>query len=193
MALHRRRSSLLAPQAMLRDEHRARPDAVGASRSFVRPRSSMEYSRHIEDASAESIGAIQQALGGIRDIKLLQREDAFVEIHLHGAAAHRQASNYKSSILSSLSPLAIETSLILTIVAVFVLATDRGRQRRADAGDAGRVRLRGTAPAADPRFGSSASSTPSTRARRSSTTSSPTAPWFRSGRTPSRASLRSPG
>jgi ATP-binding cassette, subfamily B, bacterial PglK len=110
----------LAPQAML-----VTSLGLGLTlwvlQKVVRPRL-VEYSRHIEDASAQSIGAIQQALGGIRDIKLLQREDAFASIHLTERLRIAKA-NYQSSILSRLSPLAIETSLILTIVAVFVLAT----------------------------------------------------------------------
>lgn len=110
----------LAPQAML-----VTSLGLGVTlwvlQRIVRPRL-VEYSRHIEDASAQSIGAIQQALGGIRDIKLLQREDAFATIHLTERLRIAKAS-YQSSILARLSPLAIETSLILTIVAVFVLAT----------------------------------------------------------------------
>jgi ATP-binding cassette, subfamily B, bacterial PglK len=110
----------LAPQAML-------VTSLGLGLTLwvlqrvVRPRL-VEYSRHVEDASAQSIGAIQQALGGIRDIKLLQREDAFATIHLTERLRIAKA-NYQSAILARLSPLAIETSLILTIVAVFVLAT----------------------------------------------------------------------
>ena len=111
---------LLAPQAML-----LTTVGLGATliiiQRFVRPRL-MALSRQMEDASTESIGAIQQALGGIRDIKLLQREDAFARVHLNARLSIAKAG-YKSSVLSSLSPLAIETSLILTIVAVFVLAT----------------------------------------------------------------------
>ena len=114
---------VLAPQAML-------ITTVGLTMTLfviqrvVRPRL-VELSRQTEAASGESIGAIQQALGGIRDIKLLQREDAFGRVHLHARLAIARAG-YKSSVLSSLSPLAIETSLILAIVAVFVLATTGG-------------------------------------------------------------------
>jgi ATP-binding cassette, subfamily B, bacterial PglK len=110
----------LAPQAML-----VTGIGLGLTLIFlqrvVRPRL-VEYSRHIEDASAQSIAAIQQALGGIRDIKLLEREDAFASIHLTERLRIARA-NYQSAILARLSPLAIETSLILTIVAVFVIAT----------------------------------------------------------------------
>ena len=111
---------LLAPQAMLLTTVGLGVTLLFIQR-FVRPRL-MDLSRQTEAASTESIGAIQQALGGIRDIKLLQREDAFARVHLHARLSIAKAG-YKSSVLTSLSPLAIETSLILTIVAVFVLAT----------------------------------------------------------------------
>jgi ATP-binding cassette subfamily C protein len=114
---------LLAPQAMVLT-------TVGlgmtlfAIQRVIKPRL-VEFSRQTEAASAESIGAIQQALGGIRDIKLLKREDAFARIHLQARLVIARVG-YKSSVLKSLSPIAIETSLILTIVAVFVLATTGG-------------------------------------------------------------------
>jgi len=111
---------LLAPEAMLLTTIGLGLTLVVIQR-FVKPRL-VDFSRQTEAASAESIGAIQQALGGIRDIKLLRREEAFARIHLNARLTIARV-NYKSSVLSSLSPLAIETSLILTIVAVFVLAT----------------------------------------------------------------------
>ena len=87
----------------------------------VRPRLEA-MSRENEEASKKSLSAIQQVLGGIRDIKLLRREGSFSRIHLDQRliAARNQ---YRSTILSSLSPVAIETSLILAIVGVFVLTT----------------------------------------------------------------------
>ena len=88
---------------------------------FVKPRL-IEYGRKGEEASTQSIAAIQQALGGIRDIKLLRRESAFASLHLRARLTIAQV-NYRSSVLSSISPLAIETSLILTILSVFVIAT----------------------------------------------------------------------
>jgi ABC-type multidrug transport system fused ATPase/permease subunit len=111
---------LLAPQAMLLT-------SIGLGitlffiQRFVRPRLT-SLSLENEQASTESIAAIQQALGGIRDIKLLRREDAFARVHLQSRLVIARVG-YRSSVLSSLSPIAIETSLILTIVAVFVLAT----------------------------------------------------------------------
>jgi ATP-binding cassette, subfamily B, bacterial PglK len=111
---------VLAPQAMLITTV-ALAVVVGLIQKVVQPRL-VRYSGHIEDASGQSIAAIQQALGGIRDIKLLQREDAFAAIHLRERLRIAKAS-YRSSLLSRLSPLAIETSLILAIVAVFILTT----------------------------------------------------------------------
>jgi len=110
----------LAPQAML-------VTSIGLAvtilliQRFVRPRL-VALSARSEVAGKESIAAIQQALGGIRDIKLLQREDAFARIHLDARLTIAEVG-YRSSVLSRLSPLAIETSIILTIVAVFVLTT----------------------------------------------------------------------
>lgn len=69
-----------------------------------------------------SLAAIQQVLGGIRDIKLLRRERAFSRIHLEQRLITARNS-YQSTLLASLSPIAIETSLILAIVGVFVLTT----------------------------------------------------------------------
>jgi ATP-binding cassette, subfamily B, bacterial PglK len=111
---------LLAPQAMLLTSIGLTLTLIAIQR-FIKPKL-LDFSRQTEVASADSIAAIQQALGGIRDIKLLQREDAFARIHLEARLIIARVG-YKSSVLTSLSPLAIETSLILTIVAVFVLAT----------------------------------------------------------------------
>jgi ATP-binding cassette, subfamily B, bacterial PglK len=111
---------LLAPQAML-------VTSIGLGLTLtviqrvIRPKL-VEMSHRTEQASTESIAAIQQALGGIRDIKLLQREDAFARVHMNARLVIARVG-YRSAVLTSISPLAIETSLILTIVAVFVLAT----------------------------------------------------------------------
>jgi ATP-binding cassette, subfamily B, bacterial PglK len=111
---------VLAPAAML-----LTTTALGLTllslQSFVRPRL-VELSRQSEEAGKQSIGAIQQSLGGIRDIKLLQREDAFSRVHLTQRFILAR-SNYTAGLLSSLSPIAIETSVILAIVGVFVLTT----------------------------------------------------------------------
>ena len=110
----------LAPQAMLITSAGLGLTLLVIQR-YVRPRL-QDFSRQTETASAESIGAIQQALEGIRDIKLLQREDAFANVHLLARLTISRVG-YKSSVLTSLSPLAIETALILAIIAVFVITT----------------------------------------------------------------------
>ena len=90
----------------------------------VKPRL-VEIGASVEAASAESIGALQQSLGGVRDIKLLEQEDAFARQHLL-ARLTIASSNTRSSVLGQFSPLAIETSVILALVTVFVFATTGG-------------------------------------------------------------------
>jgi ABC-type multidrug transport system fused ATPase/permease subunit len=110
----------LAPQAMLVTGS-GLTIVILLIQRFVRPRL-VQLSQQSEVASKLSIAAIQQALGGIRDIKLLRREDAFARMHLDARLTIARVG-YRSGVLSRLSPLAIETSIILTIVAVFVLTT----------------------------------------------------------------------
>ena len=110
----------LAPQAMLLTSI-GLILAITVIQRFVRPRL-IELGQRAEEATTESIGAIQGALGGIRDIKLLQREDSFSQMHVRARLTIAQVG-YRSAVLARLSPLAVETSVILTIVAVFILAT----------------------------------------------------------------------
>ena len=110
----------LAPQAMLVTTA-GLAVVIMLIQRFVRPRL-VKLSEQSEVASKLSIAAIQQALGGVRDIKLLRREDAFARMHLDARLTIARVG-YRSGVLSRLSPLAIETSIILTIVAVFVLTT----------------------------------------------------------------------
>ena len=110
----------LAPQAMLITTV-GLTIAITLIQRFVRPRL-VELGARSELAATQSIAAIQHALGGIRDIKLLEREDAFSGMHLRARLTIAQVG-YRSSVLTRLSPLAVETSVILTIVAVFILAT----------------------------------------------------------------------
>ena len=87
----------------------------------VRPRI-IVLARRTEEATKQSFAAIQQSLGGIRDIKLLRREKAFADLHRRQQLILAR-NNYLDAFLSNLSPLAIETALMLTIVTVFVLTT----------------------------------------------------------------------
>jgi ABC-type multidrug transport system fused ATPase/permease subunit len=110
----------LAPQAMLLTSI-GLTIAITVIQRFVRPQL-IELGRKAEEATTQSIGAIQGALGGIRDIKLLRREDSFSAMHVRARLTIAQVG-YRSAVLARLSPLAVETSVILTIVAVFILAT----------------------------------------------------------------------
>jgi ATP-binding cassette, subfamily B, bacterial PglK len=111
---------VIAPQAMLIATVGLTTVVIVIQRG-VKPRLT-ELGAQVEEASAESIGAIQQSLGGVRDIKLLEQEDAFTRQHLL-ARLTIAAAGTRSAILGQLSPLAIETSIILSLVAVFVFAT----------------------------------------------------------------------
>ena len=111
---------VLAPVAMLVTAS-ALSVTLWVLQGIVRPRLET-FSRENEEASKRSLAAIQQVLGGIRDIKLLRREASFSRIHLEQRLITARNS-YRSTLLSALSPIAIETSLILAIVGVFVLTT----------------------------------------------------------------------
>jgi ATP-binding cassette subfamily C protein len=113
----------LAPQAMLIASIGLGTVVLLIQRQ-VRPRL-VAIGAQAEDASAESIAAIQQSLGGVRDIKLLEQEDAFARQHLL-ARLTISDSNTRSAVLGQFSPLAIETSVILALVTVFVFATTGG-------------------------------------------------------------------
>ena len=88
---------------------------------IIRPRI-IQLASRTEEASKQSIAAIQQSLGGIRDIKLLQKEPEFAGVHREQQLVMARNS-YLTGLLSAFSPLAIETALMLSIVSVFVLAT----------------------------------------------------------------------
>ena len=94
---------------------------VAVIQRFVNPQIEA-IARRSESAEKEIIGAIQQSLGGIRDIKLLRREDAFAGVH-RSQQLLLARNSYLSQLLMQLSPLAIETAMMLAIVTVFVLAT----------------------------------------------------------------------
>jgi ABC-type multidrug transport system fused ATPase/permease subunit len=111
---------LLSPAAML-TATAIMGGTVFVIQRIVRPRI-IELARRSEVASKESIAAIQQSLGGIRDIKLLQKEAAFAGVHRQQRLLLAR-NGYLTSLLSAFSPLAIETALMLSIVTVFVLAT----------------------------------------------------------------------
>jgi len=73
------------------------------------------------DAAGASIAAVQQSLGGIRDIKLLGRERPFADEHLRQRRTIARTS-YLSSAANALPRALIEMSLIYTIIALFLVA-----------------------------------------------------------------------
>jgi ATP-binding cassette, subfamily B, bacterial PglK len=80
-----------------------------------------EQGRRAQSAKKESLKAVQQALGGVRDIKLLGREGHFTEAFLEQRRKYAK-TNYIRGGLVSLPRALIETTLVLTIVAMFIIA-----------------------------------------------------------------------
>lgn len=81
--------------------------------------------RDAQDTKEGSLKALQQSLGGVRDIKLLGRERHF------GRAFARQReglarAEYVHNTLNELPRALIETGLVLVIVALFTVAVVRG-------------------------------------------------------------------
>ena len=79
------------------------------------------HGRELQDARVAALAAIQQALGGVRDIKLLRREASFADRHLRERLRSSRAT-YVARTLSVVPRAMIETSLVLTIVIVLVAA-----------------------------------------------------------------------
>jgi len=83
------------------------------------------WGRLAHEARSGTYAAIQQSLGGIRDLKVLDARDAFLHDHLR----HRRRiarSTYLSSAANALPRALIELGLVLTIVAVFLIAVSAG-------------------------------------------------------------------
>lgn len=79
------------------------------------------HGRLMQDSRTGVIQAIQQSLGAIRDIKLLDRSSEFLGEHLrHRVRLAR--SFYVARTLQAIPRALIETTLIVTIVAVFITA-----------------------------------------------------------------------
>lgn len=74
-----------------------------------------------QEAASQSIGAVQQALGGIRDLKILGRQRAFADRHRTHRLALARAHHLRET-LFVLPRALIETALVVVIVAVFVPA-----------------------------------------------------------------------
>ncbi len=77
--------------------------------------------RRLQDSRAASLTTLQHSLGGIRDLKLLGRSEVFAERHLHQRLEQARAT-YLSGLLIAVPRLLLETALVLTIVAVLLVA-----------------------------------------------------------------------
>jgi ATP-binding cassette, subfamily B, bacterial PglK len=77
--------------------------------------------RRAQTAKTESLKAVQQALGGVRDIKLLGREGYFTRVFLDQRREYSRTTYVRDSLVE-LPRALIETTLVLTIVVVLVLA-----------------------------------------------------------------------
>ncbi|MGA0059117.1 MAG: ABC transporter ATP-binding protein, partial [Planctomycetota bacterium] len=86
----------------------------------LRPRLAA-WGRRAQDASSATISAVQQSLGGIRDIKLLSRESTFADEHLRQRIVLARTA-YLSSAANALPRALIEMSLVYTIIAMLLVA-----------------------------------------------------------------------
>lgn len=74
-----------------------------------------------QDARRGSLQALQQALGGFRDIRLLGREEEFAG-HFRRERRTLARTEYLRTVLSELPRAVIETALVMVIVLIFILA-----------------------------------------------------------------------
>jgi len=92
--------------------------------SRVQPRLK-ELGRRAQHARTGAITSVQQSLGAIRDIQLLERGTEFAAGHVT-ERLRLARSQYLAHVLQKLPRLMIETSLVLTIVAVFAVGLLQG-------------------------------------------------------------------
>jgi ATP-binding cassette, subfamily B, bacterial PglK len=115
---------LVAPQATLIAIAVLGP-LIWLVQAVIQPRLK-RLGRRSQESRRGALQAMQQALGGLRDIRLLGREEEFT------SAFSRQRwimsrTDYLKTSLSELPRTMIETSLVLMIVTVFVVAVVTGR------------------------------------------------------------------
>jgi ATP-binding cassette, subfamily B, bacterial PglK len=99
--------------------------AVWLLLAIVQPRLK-RLGRASQEARNGCLQALQQALGGLRDIRLLSREDAFVDAFARQRRVVAR-TDYLKTALTELPRALIETALVLVIVLVFVFAVLSGR------------------------------------------------------------------
>jgi ATP-binding cassette, subfamily B, bacterial PglK len=81
--------------------------------------------RESQESRQAVLQAMQQALGGIRDIRLLGRETQFADVYAHQRWIMSR-TDYVRTALTDFPRTLMETGLVLVIVAVFVLAVLAG-------------------------------------------------------------------
>lgn len=84
-----------------------------------------QLGRESQDSRQGTLEVMQQALGGVRDIRLLRREDAFTE----SFRRHRRVmarTDYLRSALNEIPRTLIETALVVVIILVFLLTIVSG-------------------------------------------------------------------
>jgi ATP-binding cassette, subfamily B, bacterial PglK len=97
---------------------------TGLVQQVIRPRL-RAWGRRSQAATQGGIQAIQQAIGGIRDIKVLQREGVFLA--QHSRQRHIQArTQYLSGAANALPRALIEFAIIATVVVLAVAALISG-------------------------------------------------------------------
>lgn len=77
--------------------------------------------RRSQEAKRGSLKAVQQALGGVRDIKILGREEFFTQVFARERKSLARASYVHGALVQAPRAL-IETCLVLVIVLLFVMA-----------------------------------------------------------------------
>ncbi|MEX2374186.1 MAG: ABC transporter ATP-binding protein [Dehalococcoidia bacterium] len=78
-------------------------------------------SREAQSARTASISAVQESLGGIRDVVLLDKEEVFARRHL-SRRFELARTHYLSRSLREIPRAMIETALVLTIVGILIVA-----------------------------------------------------------------------
>lgn len=97
---------------------------TGLVQRVIRPRL-RAWGKRAQTASQGGIQAIQQAIGGIRDIKVLQREHVFLAEHSRQRRIQAR-TQYLSQAANALPRALIEFAIIATVVTLAVVALIRG-------------------------------------------------------------------
>jgi ABC-type multidrug transport system fused ATPase/permease subunit len=97
---------------------------IGLLQRIIRPRL-RSWGKRAQVASGSGIQAIQQAIGGIRDIKVLRREATFLAQHSRQRRIHARTL-YLSGAVNALPRALIEFSLISTVLLLAGIVLLRG-------------------------------------------------------------------